>query len=382
MVDTVPAHAYLFRIPRERQTHPLPGPTPSHERVFPIPDWVGSLADSSSTSSSASTSQGRHGQGGHRRNPFRRMRRWSIRSRDDEEQRQRQQQQHRNDSQEQIQSQLQTQTQLQRQGKQRDIERDGGGGIHVPIPESKTRTGATGGTGARLTSANLRVNTQAQAQATQYRTAPLAPTPIVQPVMKHGDDHDDDDDISWWFAIGLLTAMTALAGVTAEFLVDSIDGLVATGNVSREFVGLILLPVIGEWHRHYSTSTVLDPRYCSPQFCSILHPPSSILHPPSSNHDSRSSILNPLPRKNRPPLPHMKRPPHPPPKRSELIPRTRTRQLGRTRHRSHRLSQGQAQPLHVNCCRLVDPGVTVHPARAGPHRLGYRAADDAVLRCV
>ena len=48
-----------------------------------------------------------------------------------------------------------------------------------------------------------------------------------------------------WFAVGMLMLMTAFAGVTAEWLVDSIDGLTATGNVSREFVGLILLPVIG-----------------------------------------------------------------------------------------------------------------------------------------
>jgi hypothetical protein len=154
----------------------------------------------------------------------------------------------------------------------------------------KAITGATGATGARLTSANLRVNTQAQAK--QYRT-----DPVVQRVLSSDDtDAGAEDDghaprhpqplISWWFAIGLLTAMTALAGVTAEFLVDSIDGLVATGNVSREFVGLILLPVIGEW------------RYQ----CPVLDPivldlvPNPVLHPPSSNHDPQSSILNPFPR--------------------------------------------------------------------------------------
>lgn len=179
------------------------------------------------------------------------MRRWSVRSRDDEQRQQQElQQQRRNESQEQIQSQLHTQARRNRQGKQRDIERDGGVGLHVPMTEGKAITGATGATGARLTSANLRVNTQAQAK--QYRT-----DPVVQRVLSSDDtDADAEDDghaprhpqplISWWFAIGLLTAMTALAGVTAEFLVDSIDGLVATGNVSREFVGLILLPVIGE----------------------------------------------------------------------------------------------------------------------------------------
>lgn len=33
--------------------------------------------------------------------------------------------------------------------------------------------------------------------------------------------------------------------VTAEFLVDSINGIVSTGNINREFIGLILLPIVG-----------------------------------------------------------------------------------------------------------------------------------------
>lgn len=36
-----------------------------------------------------------------------------------------------------------------------------------------------------------------------------------------------------------------LVAVTAEFLVDSINGLVAGGHVNREFVGVILLPIVG-----------------------------------------------------------------------------------------------------------------------------------------
>lgn len=34
--------------------------------------------------------------------------------------------------------------------------------------------------------------------------------------------------------------------VTAEWLVDSIDGLTSGGNsISKEFVGIILLPIVG-----------------------------------------------------------------------------------------------------------------------------------------
>lgn len=33
--------------------------------------------------------------------------------------------------------------------------------------------------------------------------------------------------------------------LTAECLVDSIDGLTESGGISKEFVGLILLPIVG-----------------------------------------------------------------------------------------------------------------------------------------
>lgn len=39
----------------------------------------------------------------------------------------------------------------------------------------------------------------------------------------------------------LLVTVTVLTGITAEWLVDSIDGLTSSGNISREFVALILL---------------------------------------------------------------------------------------------------------------------------------------------
>ncbi len=39
--------------------------------------------------------------------------------------------------------------------------------------------------------------------------------------------------------------MSQLVAVTAEFLVASIDGLTDSGKISKEFVGLILLPIVG-----------------------------------------------------------------------------------------------------------------------------------------
>jgi Ca2+:H+ antiporter len=51
-----------------------------------------------------------------------------------------------------------------------------------------------------------------------------------------------------------------LVAVTAEFLVDSIDGLTESGWISKEFVGLILLPIVGNAAEHVTavTSSVKD----------------------------------------------------------------------------------------------------------------------------
>ncbi|KAI0768060.1 calcium/proton exchanger [Trametes elegans] len=56
--------------------------------------------------------------------------------------------------------------------------------------------------------------------------------------------------------IGLLAVVTVLVAVTAEFLVDSINGLVDTGGINREFIGLILLPIVGNAAEHVTAVTV------------------------------------------------------------------------------------------------------------------------------
>jgi len=57
-------------------------------------------------------------------------------------------------------------------------------------------------------------------------------------------------------AIMLILAVTALTGVIAEYLVDSIDGLTRSGNISREFVALILLPLVGNAAEHVTAVVV------------------------------------------------------------------------------------------------------------------------------
>ncbi|GAA6020072.1 hypothetical protein JCM10207_006777 [Rhodosporidiobolus poonsookiae] len=72
----------------------------------------------------------------------------------------------------------------------------------------------------------------------------------------HPEIEHEVPKLSPWFALGLLVFTTVITGVTAEFLVSSIDGLTQTGNVSREFVALILLPVVGNAAEHVTAITV------------------------------------------------------------------------------------------------------------------------------
>lgn len=64
------------------------------------------------------------------------------------------------------------------------------------------------------------------------------------------------DDLSRTSAIILLLASTGLVAVCAEFMVDSINGLVETSTISEAFIGLIVLPIVGNAAEHVTAITV------------------------------------------------------------------------------------------------------------------------------
>ncbi|CAL1716536.1 unnamed protein product [Somion occarium] len=61
----------------------------------------------------------------------------------------------------------------------------------------------------------------------------------------HEEDEVEKPSMSVTLTVVLLVVVTVLVAVTAEFLVRSIDGLTASGHISKEFVGVILLPIVG-----------------------------------------------------------------------------------------------------------------------------------------
>jgi Ca2+:H+ antiporter len=57
-------------------------------------------------------------------------------------------------------------------------------------------------------------------------------------------------------AVVLLLCTTGLVALCAEFLVGSIDYLIANSGVSQEFIGLIILPIVGNAAEHVTAVTV------------------------------------------------------------------------------------------------------------------------------
>ncbi|POR36239.1 Vacuolar calcium ion transporter [Tolypocladium paradoxum] len=77
---------------------------------------------------------------------------------------------------------------------------------------------------------------------------------------KHGEVIDDDEDgdpqLHFLVALGMLAGSTVIIAFLAEFMVDSIDAVTKDGRLSIEFVGLILLPIVGNAAEHATAVTV------------------------------------------------------------------------------------------------------------------------------
>lgn len=71
------------------------------------------------------------------------------------------------------------------------------------------------------------------------------------------DEHSPEEpQMSPWAATIVLILTTIAVAFCAEYLVDSIDALVAKIHVSKTFVGLILLPIVGNAAEHVTAIVV------------------------------------------------------------------------------------------------------------------------------
>ena len=59
-----------------------------------------------------------------------------------------------------------------------------------------------------------------------------------------------------WTAGLVLVLVTLVISVNADYMVDSIEGIVASGKISKNFIGLILIPIVGNAAEHVTACVV------------------------------------------------------------------------------------------------------------------------------
>jgi len=72
---------------------------------------------------------------------------------------------------------------------------------------------------------------------------------------QEGED-EEEHILSPWAAGVALLVITVMVAVCAEYLVDSIDSIVETAHISKTFIGLILIPIVGNAAEHVTACIV------------------------------------------------------------------------------------------------------------------------------
>ncbi|KAI1334227.1 Sodium/calcium exchanger protein-domain-containing protein [Xylariaceae sp. FL0016] len=71
-----------------------------------------------------------------------------------------------------------------------------------------------------------------------------------------GADEAHEDDLTRVAAVVMLLISTALVAVCAEFMVDAIDDVVSESGIGEIFIGLIILPIVGNAAEHVTAVAV------------------------------------------------------------------------------------------------------------------------------
>ncbi|CAH7688872.1 Sodium/calcium exchanger protein-domain-containing protein [Phakopsora pachyrhizi] len=97
-------------------------------------------------------------------------------------------------------------------------------------------------------------------KSVRARQPPLSyPDQREQGSVEHLGEEEEEEEVpslNTVSALVLLALSTALVGVTSEWLVDSINGITRTGVLSEAWVGLILLPIVGNAAEHLTAVSV------------------------------------------------------------------------------------------------------------------------------
>ncbi|CAK7567798.1 MAG: hypothetical protein SEPTF4163_005767, partial [Sporothrix epigloea] len=79
---------------------------------------------------------------------------------------------------------------------------------------------------------------------------------LIQNGPEDEEDEGEEPQLHFFVALGVLAGSTVVIAFCAEFLVDSIDYVTTKGHISKEFLGLILLPIVGNAAEHATAVTV------------------------------------------------------------------------------------------------------------------------------
>jgi len=97
---------------------------------------------------------------------------------------------------------------------------------------------------------------ETEAHPVQSRSSRTSDDPEALTVKSEEEEEIEVPQLSVPVCVGLLIIVTVLVAVTAEFLVDSIDGVTQNGPLGQNWVGLILLPIVGNAAEHVTAVTV------------------------------------------------------------------------------------------------------------------------------
>ena len=73
---------------------------------------------------------------------------------------------------------------------------------------------------------------------------------------QNDEGEEEEEHLSPWSAGVALVVITVMVAVCAEYLVDSIDSIVQEVHISKTFIGLILLPIVGNAAEHVTAVVV------------------------------------------------------------------------------------------------------------------------------
>lgn len=90
----------------------------------------------------------------------------------------------------------------------------------------------------------------------QLRTHKNLFNPDPETLVQEENEEEEEVHMSAWSAAAVLIAVTVVIAVCADYLVDSIDAIVATGKISKNFIGLILIPIVGNAAEHVTAVLV------------------------------------------------------------------------------------------------------------------------------